>query len=158
MLRSLPTARLHTLPRTLGGIPCHHSSLTRLDVHLWGASYTVVFRGAACRQTNNSKIGQLESCTCEVVPLVEQVTGQEQQYSLPNTHWKEFGKQMNESTTEKRDWKLNAQQWHRIANICDASRRGTRLEAEKTTRTAPAAHFFFFLNFDFKYLSSHFMS
>ena len=34
MLRSLPTARLHTLPRTLGGMPCHQRSLTRRDVHL----------------------------------------------------------------------------------------------------------------------------
>lgn len=34
MLRSLPTARLHTLPLTLGGMPCHQRSLTRRDVHL----------------------------------------------------------------------------------------------------------------------------
>lgn len=33
-MRSLPTARLHTFPRTLGGTPCHHSSRTRRDVHL----------------------------------------------------------------------------------------------------------------------------
>lgn len=34
MLSSLPTARLHTLPLTLGGMPCHQRSLTRRDVHL----------------------------------------------------------------------------------------------------------------------------
>lgn len=34
MLRSFPTAKLHTLPRTLGGMPCHQRSLTRRDVHL----------------------------------------------------------------------------------------------------------------------------
>lgn len=31
-------ARLHTFPLTLGGMPCHHRSLTRRDVHLWGQS------------------------------------------------------------------------------------------------------------------------
>lgn len=30
MFSSLPIARLQTLPLTLGGRPCHHSSLTRL--------------------------------------------------------------------------------------------------------------------------------
>lgn len=46
MLRSLPTARLHTFPRTLGGTPCHHSSLTRRDVHLRDSQRRV---SACCR-------------------------------------------------------------------------------------------------------------
>lgn len=34
MFSSLPIARLQTRPRTLGGIPCHQSSRTFLELHL----------------------------------------------------------------------------------------------------------------------------
>lgn len=43
MVRSLPTARLHTFPLTLGGMPCHHKSLTLRDVHLHGQKRAVIY-------------------------------------------------------------------------------------------------------------------
>lgn len=40
MFSSLPIARLQTRPRTLGGIPCHQSSRTFLELHLGGKAST----------------------------------------------------------------------------------------------------------------------
>lgn len=35
MFNSLPIAKLQTLPLTLGGMPCHHSSRTLREQHLF---------------------------------------------------------------------------------------------------------------------------
>lgn len=56
MLSSLPMARLHTRPLTLGGSPCHHSSLTRRVPFLHTNPHTKINTHAAI------VMGQRDDC------------------------------------------------------------------------------------------------
>lgn len=63
MFNSLPIAKLQTLPLTLGGMPCHHSSRTLREQHLFKVKQIIL--------RNISLPAELQMCpptTAEGIP------------------------------------------------------------------------------------------